>query len=229
MMSGVPLETCWAFKKLWNNEFYYEAASCWYFYWVIYDARIHEYQTDFVSSFHRMFIQSSNITILDPVGSFSASEISHVWHCDCFAKQHLGEIIYMHVVEVCHAVWACMSSWFVTICVYYIPTVTVTQHSENIQYGVGSCASRKPLTALVTECQYMSWNNWIFNISICCQQARISWEVSSGSWNLTTSLQFMNLITLIGIYVHWSFLIWYTGSIWVCCNIYFFIISFHCL
>jgi len=30
--------------QLWNNKFYYKAASCWYFYWVIYDARIHEYQ-----------------------------------------------------------------------------------------------------------------------------------------------------------------------------------------
>jgi len=44
MMSGVPIETCWAFNKLWNNKFCYKAASCWYFYWVIYDARIHEYQ-----------------------------------------------------------------------------------------------------------------------------------------------------------------------------------------
>jgi len=44
MMSGVPLETFWAFKKLWNNKLYYKAASCWYFYWVIYNARIHEYQ-----------------------------------------------------------------------------------------------------------------------------------------------------------------------------------------
>jgi hypothetical protein len=44
MMGGMPLETCWAFNKLWNNKFYYKAASCWYFYWVIYDARIHEYQ-----------------------------------------------------------------------------------------------------------------------------------------------------------------------------------------
>jgi hypothetical protein len=35
MMSGMPLETCWAFNKLWNNKFYYKAASCWYFYWVI--------------------------------------------------------------------------------------------------------------------------------------------------------------------------------------------------
>ena len=34
MMSGVPLETCWAFNKLCNNKFYYKAASCWYFYWV---------------------------------------------------------------------------------------------------------------------------------------------------------------------------------------------------
>jgi len=32
MMSGVSLETCWAFSKLWNNKFYYKAASCWYFY-----------------------------------------------------------------------------------------------------------------------------------------------------------------------------------------------------
>jgi len=32
MMSGVPFETCWAFNKLWNNKFYYKAASRWYFY-----------------------------------------------------------------------------------------------------------------------------------------------------------------------------------------------------
>jgi hypothetical protein len=31
MMSGVPLETCWAFKILWNNKFYYKVASCWLF------------------------------------------------------------------------------------------------------------------------------------------------------------------------------------------------------
>jgi hypothetical protein len=53
MMSGMPLETCWAFKKLLNNKFYYKAASCWYFYWVIYDARIHEYQM-----FYNTFIVS---------------------------------------------------------------------------------------------------------------------------------------------------------------------------
>jgi hypothetical protein len=31
MMCGVPLETCWAFNKLWNNKFYYKVASCWLF------------------------------------------------------------------------------------------------------------------------------------------------------------------------------------------------------
>jgi hypothetical protein len=31
MMSGVPLETCWAFNKRWNNIFYYKVASCWLF------------------------------------------------------------------------------------------------------------------------------------------------------------------------------------------------------
>jgi hypothetical protein len=31
MMSGVPLETCWAFNKLWNNKFSYKFASCWLF------------------------------------------------------------------------------------------------------------------------------------------------------------------------------------------------------
>jgi len=35
MMSGMPLETCWAFNKIWNNKFYYKVSSCWYFYWLI--------------------------------------------------------------------------------------------------------------------------------------------------------------------------------------------------
>jgi len=30
-MSGVPLETCWAFNERWNNKFYYKVASCWLF------------------------------------------------------------------------------------------------------------------------------------------------------------------------------------------------------
>jgi hypothetical protein len=31
MMSGMPLETCWAFDKFWNNKFNYKVASCWFF------------------------------------------------------------------------------------------------------------------------------------------------------------------------------------------------------
>jgi len=29
MMSGVPLETCWAFNERWNNKSCYKDASCW--------------------------------------------------------------------------------------------------------------------------------------------------------------------------------------------------------
>ena len=29
MMSGIPLETCWAFNVLWNNKFRYQVPSCW--------------------------------------------------------------------------------------------------------------------------------------------------------------------------------------------------------
>jgi len=28
MMSGMPVETCWAFNERWNNKFYYKFASC---------------------------------------------------------------------------------------------------------------------------------------------------------------------------------------------------------
>ena len=31
MMSGMPLETCWAFNERWNNKFYHKVASCWLF------------------------------------------------------------------------------------------------------------------------------------------------------------------------------------------------------
>jgi hypothetical protein len=31
MMSGVPLETCWAVNECWNNIFRYKVASCWLF------------------------------------------------------------------------------------------------------------------------------------------------------------------------------------------------------
>ena len=31
MMSGLPLETCWAFNEQWNNKFCYKVISCWLF------------------------------------------------------------------------------------------------------------------------------------------------------------------------------------------------------
>ena len=53
MMSSVLLETCSALNKLWNNKFYYKDASCWYFYCVIYDACIHEYQNNALDNAHQ--------------------------------------------------------------------------------------------------------------------------------------------------------------------------------
>ena len=44
MMSGVPLETCWGFNKLWNNKFYYKLHLVGISTESYYDARIHEYQ-----------------------------------------------------------------------------------------------------------------------------------------------------------------------------------------
>jgi hypothetical protein len=35
MMSGVPLETCWAFDERWNNEFCYKLHLVICFYWII--------------------------------------------------------------------------------------------------------------------------------------------------------------------------------------------------
>jgi hypothetical protein len=35
VMSGVPLETCWAFNERWNNKFHYKLHLVCYFSWVI--------------------------------------------------------------------------------------------------------------------------------------------------------------------------------------------------
>jgi hypothetical protein len=44
MMSGVPLETYWAFNKLWGNKFFYKLHLVGISTESYYDARIHEYQ-----------------------------------------------------------------------------------------------------------------------------------------------------------------------------------------
>jgi hypothetical protein len=50
-------------KKLWNNKFYYKAASCLYFYWLIYDARIHEYQI-YLNIFHGILLFLSRFVVI---------------------------------------------------------------------------------------------------------------------------------------------------------------------
>jgi len=44
MMSGVPLETCRAFSKLWNNKFYYKLHLVGISIESYYNVWIHEYQ-----------------------------------------------------------------------------------------------------------------------------------------------------------------------------------------
>ena len=44
MMSGMLLETCWAFSKLWNNKFYYKLHLVRISTESYYDAWIHENQ-----------------------------------------------------------------------------------------------------------------------------------------------------------------------------------------
>ena len=51
MMSGMPLETCWAFSERWNNKFYYKVASCWLFL-VHYCWRPVECTLEFVCAFY---------------------------------------------------------------------------------------------------------------------------------------------------------------------------------
>ena len=67
MMIGVPLETCLAFKKLWNNKFYYKAATCWYFFGVTYDAdpRVPMYVFLFFSS--DLSLQMLNASVKVPM------------------------------------------------------------------------------------------------------------------------------------------------------------------
>jgi hypothetical protein len=47
MMSGMPLETCWAFSERWNKEFYYKVATCWLF--ILIQRRSFKAWTNFLS------------------------------------------------------------------------------------------------------------------------------------------------------------------------------------
>jgi hypothetical protein len=68
MMSGVPLETCRDFKKLWNNKFYYKAASCWYFYWACrsflcwtVNSAVHSLTYSLTQYTHKQLVQLSSL------------------------------------------------------------------------------------------------------------------------------------------------------------------------
>ena len=96
MTSGVPLETCWAFKKLWNNKFYYKAASCWYFYWIMYDARIHEYHI-----FPSGFPSQTFMYFCSPLYEPHACQPQHPTLFDQPNTRHSSEILQNLVKWIC--------------------------------------------------------------------------------------------------------------------------------
>jgi len=59
MMSGVPLETCSAFNKLWNNKFYYKLHLVGISTESYYNARIHEYQMSVQLCFNENLVKVS--------------------------------------------------------------------------------------------------------------------------------------------------------------------------
>ena len=63
MMNGVPLETCWAFNKLWNNKFYYKLHLIGISTDSYYDAWIHEYQTDEIVSQQLLCLRIRNFVM----------------------------------------------------------------------------------------------------------------------------------------------------------------------
>jgi hypothetical protein len=70
MMSGVPLETCWTFNKLWNNKFYYKLQLIGISTESYYDARVHEYQTHFTDLKYKEVFTDTVIDVSEkPVAS----------------------------------------------------------------------------------------------------------------------------------------------------------------
>jgi hypothetical protein len=55
-MSGVPLETCWAFNERWNNKFCYKVASCWLF-------LLSHKKLELYAHYNRRLIRSNNTNI----------------------------------------------------------------------------------------------------------------------------------------------------------------------
>jgi hypothetical protein len=79
MLSGVPLETCGAFNKLWNNKFYYELHLVDISTESYYDARIHEYQMYNTKGFDRLCLLEKSLVTTHFFRSVSNTIFLHLY------------------------------------------------------------------------------------------------------------------------------------------------------
>jgi len=79
MMSGMPLETCWAVNERWNNKFCYKVASCWLFLL----RRVCKYKTPILYTYKHVF----NILLVLML-KWLCFKVWIVHELDCITSKH---------------------------------------------------------------------------------------------------------------------------------------------
>ena len=82
-----------------NNKFYYKAASCWYFYWVIYDARIHEYQIVAQCYYQLLFRNVSSSVLGHLQGARNFFDVCSLY-VNIFGRSSTYMIRIIHIIKV---------------------------------------------------------------------------------------------------------------------------------
>jgi hypothetical protein len=78
-MSDMPLETCSAFNKFWNNKLYYKVASCWLFL-LIHTAMHGSINIKFISNtYHVHFCILQAVTGLDTSYKSRAIKVTTIY------------------------------------------------------------------------------------------------------------------------------------------------------
>jgi hypothetical protein len=93
MMSGVPLETCWAFNEQWNNKFFYKVASCCLF--LLSHALCYKFQFSIP-----ILLSSKNILNVSQAPKFC--EVLYRKHTDCLIQRSFAVPYFLqkHVANV---------------------------------------------------------------------------------------------------------------------------------
>jgi hypothetical protein len=90
MMSGVPLETCWAFNEQWNNKFCYKVASCWLFLlsqYIIYCRYSYMKGNSNTSEFDvHVTVHRDTFLIIKPTRCTDYSNLFLERNCTCFGQ-----------------------------------------------------------------------------------------------------------------------------------------------